>query len=278
MLDRWIGRQGVSSVGRGRATAPLDLQPEIHLLGLTLQTFGLMFGLGFIAAGAVLARRLKELSLTPDWAYEIIFAGLVGGFVGARLWFIVDDWDDAKDDLLGSVFSGTGLVWYGGAIGGALAVIGWARWRQMDGVTLIDMCAPALALGYAIGRVGCQLSGDGDYGEPSDLPWAMAYPEGTVATTDEVHPTPIYETLAMGLAALGLWRLRDRLRPTGVFGLYLALAGLERFLVEFVRRNEPSFAGLTTAQLVSLAMIAVGGAMLARLARAGGLRANPAAT
>ena len=95
-----------------------------------------------------------------------------------------------------------------------------------------------LAIGYAIGRVGCQLSGDGDYGMHSDLPWAMAYPDGTVPTTDEVHPTPVYETLAMGIVALVLWRLRDRFAPGVLFGLYLMIAGIERFLVEFIRRND----------------------------------------
>jgi phosphatidylglycerol:prolipoprotein diacylglycerol transferase len=119
-----------------------------------------------------------------------------------------------------------------------------------------------LAVGYAIGRVGCQLSGDGDYGIASDLPWAMAYPDGTVPTTESVHPTPVYETLAMGLAGLFLWRLRDRVAPGVLFGLYLVIAGIERFLVEFVRRNEEVVAGLTQAQLIALAMLALGAGIL----------------
>jgi phosphatidylglycerol:prolipoprotein diacylglycerol transferase len=118
--------------------------------------------------------------------------------------------------------------------------------------------------------VGCQLSGDGDYGEASDLPWAMAYPEGTVATTEEVHPTPVYETVAMGLVALVLWRMRDRFAPGVLFGLYLILAGFERFLVEFIRRNDAVAAGLTLAQLVSIAMVAGGAALL--LTRRGAAR------
>ena len=87
------------------------------------------------------------------------------------------------------------------------------------------MAAPGLALGYAIGRIGCQLSGDGDYGEPSDLPWAMSYPDGTVPTDQDVHPTPVYETLAMGLVAWLLWQWRDRFRPGILFALYLLLSG-----------------------------------------------------
>jgi phosphatidylglycerol:prolipoprotein diacylglycerol transferase len=111
--------------------------------------------------------------------------------------------------------------------------------------------------------VGCQLSGDGDYGTQSDLPWAMAYPDGTVPTTDEVHPTPVYETLAMGLAGLVLWRLRDRVAPGMLFGLYLIFAGVERFLVEFIRRNEEVVVGLTQAQLIALAMLALGAGIVA---------------
>ena len=128
-------------------------------------------------------------------------------------------------DLLGNIFSGAGLVFFGGLIGGAVGVLLWARWRGWLGWELLDSAAAPIAIGYAVGRIGCQLSGDGDYGEPSDLPWAMAYPEGTVPTTDEVHPTPIYETLTMGLVTLLLWHLRDRLAPGVLFGLYLILAG-----------------------------------------------------
>ena len=227
-----------------------------------IKTFGLMFGLAFVAAGMVLARRLKEQGRQPDLAYEIIFAGLVGGVAGSRLWWFFENYDDNKSDVLGNLFGGSGLTWYGGAIGGAAAVIFWAGRRGVRGLGLLDLCAPSLALGYAIGRVGCQLSGDGDYGEPWDGPWAMAYPEGVVATDVPVHPTPIYETLAMGLAAYVLWRLRDRMAPGRLFALYLVLAGAARLLVEFVRRNEAVLAGLTTAQLVSVAMLAAGAAWL----------------
>jgi phosphatidylglycerol:prolipoprotein diacylglycerol transferase len=141
-------------------------------------------------------------------------------------------------------------------------VILWARWRGWLTAQMLDATSIALALGYAIGRIGCQLSGDGDYGTASDLPWAMAYPEGTVPTTEEVHPTPVYETVAMGTVAFVLWHLRDRFAPGVVFGLYLVLAGTERLLVEIIRRNDSVVAGLTLAQLVSLAMMALGAAVL----------------
>nr|MDQ6916150.1 prolipoprotein diacylglyceryl transferase [Actinomycetota bacterium] len=199
------------------------MQPEIHVLGVSLKTFGITFALAFVAIGVVIARRLRELGKPAEWAYEITLAALLGGLVGARLYFVVQNYDDVKHDLLGNLFSGSGLVWYGGLLGGAIAVAAWAWWRGMLGVGLLDLCATPLAVGYAIGRVGCQGSGDGDYGKPWDGPWAMAYPHGTVPTTHTVHPTPIYETVAMGLIAIVLWRLRDRLRPGLLFALYLVL-------------------------------------------------------
>jgi phosphatidylglycerol:prolipoprotein diacylglycerol transferase len=252
------------------------MQPEIHLGGLTLQTFGISFALAFIAAGALIAVRLREWGKPPDWAYELIIAGLVGGIVGARLDFLLENYDSVKNDLLGNLFSGAGLVWYGGAIGGAIGVALWARWRGMLNAALLDLCAPSLALGYAIGRIGCQLSGDGDYGRAWDGPWAMSYPNGTEPTTETVHPTPIYETLAMGLVAYALWRLRDRFQAGVLFALYLVLAGGERFVVEFIRRNDELLLGLTQAQLISLAMMAAGGAWLAVKANRGSLARAPA--
>ncbi len=248
------------------------MYPEISIGPVTLQTFGLMFGLGFIAAGAVIARRFGELGKPPDWAYEMAFAALVGGLVGARVDFLIENWSDVSDDLLGNLFSGSGLVWYGGAIGGALAVMLWAHFRGLLSLALLDLAAVPLALGYAIGRVGCQLSGDGDYGKAWDGPWAMAYPDATVPTDTPVHPTPIYETLVMGTVAIVLWRLRDRFRPGILFALYLVCAGLERFLVEFLRRNDAVALGLTQAQFLSIAMIAAGSVWIAVIANRGPLR------
>jgi phosphatidylglycerol:prolipoprotein diacylglycerol transferase len=239
------------------------VQPEIDLLGLPVKTFGLCFALAFLAAGALLTRRFRELRWPGDQATEALLAALVGGLVGARAYWLLDNWSDAKGDLVGSLFGGSGLTWYGGALGGALAVIAWALWRGRFSARLLDAAAPSLALGYAIGRVGCQVSGDGDYGRASDLPWAMAYPDGVVPTTEAVQPTPIYETLSMGLAALLLWSLRDRLPAGALFGLYLVLAGLERFVVEFWRRNPDVDLGLTTAQVTSLGMLVVGAALAA---------------
>jgi phosphatidylglycerol:prolipoprotein diacylglycerol transferase len=251
------------------------MKPEIHLLGISIKTFGVMFALAFIACGALVARRLRELDKPVDWAYEIVFAALLGGVVGARGYYLIQNYDQVKHDLLGNIFSGSGLVWYGGAIGGAIGVLAWMRWRRTLELRMLDMCATALALGYAIGRIGCQVSGDGDYGIRSSLPWAMGYPHGTVPTPPgvRVQPTPIYETVAMCLLAYLLWHVRDRVRPGVVFALYLVGSGLERFLVEFIRRNSEVLAGLTAPQLESIGLCVVGLVWLAALLRRGGTAA-----
>jgi phosphatidylglycerol---prolipoprotein diacylglyceryl transferase len=242
----------------------LAVQPELDIGPITLQTFGLMLGLGFVVAGIAAGRYLKELGKPVDWAYEMVFASLVGGIVGARLWWVVENWSEASDDILGNLFSGSGLVFFGGALGGAIAVLLWAWWRNWLTLQMCDVAAVPLAAAYAIGRIGCQLAGDGDYGIAWDGPWAMAYPDGTVPTTEEVHPTPVYETLVMGAVAVLLWRWRHRWRPGTLFALWLVAAGLERFLIEFIRRNDEVFVGLTQAQLIALGMLAAGGIWLWR--------------
>jgi phosphatidylglycerol:prolipoprotein diacylglycerol transferase len=239
--------------------------PEIHLGPLTIQTFGICFAVGFLVAAGIIGRRFRELGEPPEWTWEMTFSIMVGGLVGARLDYVLENWDKVSGNLLGNLFSGSGLIWYGGVIGGAVGGLIWAWRRGWLGWQLPDLACIPLALGYAIGRCGCQLSGDGDYGIHSSLPWAMAYPKGTVPTDVKVHPTPVYETLSMGIVALILWNLRDRLTGGRLFALYLVLAGTERFLVEFIRRNEAVVLGLTLPQVVSLLMVAFGVALAARL-------------
>ncbi len=224
-----------------------------------IQTFGVMFALAFLACGAMAARRFKELGKPADWAYEVVFAALIGGLIGARAYYLVEHPDEFG---FSGVFGGSGLTFWGGAVGGAIGVLIWGRWRGFLNGHLLDMGGIGLAIGYSIGRIGCQLSGDGDYGVASDLPWAMAYPDGTVPTTEEVHPTPVYETLAMGLVAWLLWRWRDRFAPGVVFAFYLIAAGVERFLVEFVRRNSDAAIGLTAPQLEALVALFLGAIVL----------------
>lgn len=237
--------------------------PSIDLGPITIQVFGLCVALAFLAAGALVRQRFREWGWDEDWAYEGTGAALAGGIVGARLWWALTDLSAFGEDPFGRLVGGSGLTWYGGAIGATLAVAAWARWRKMRPWSVAAAAVPAVALGYALGRIGCQISGDGDYGIPSSVPWAMAYPDGVVPTTQEVHPTPIYETLWMGLVALMLWQLRDRVSERVLVALYLVGAGLERLVVEFWRRNEAVDGLLTVAQITSVVSIALGIALLA---------------
>jgi phosphatidylglycerol:prolipoprotein diacylglycerol transferase len=236
---------------------------SVHLFGrdipLAIQSFGLMVVLAYFAAGWLVVRELRRRKIQPDHIEGYPLVALLGGIVGARIYYLLEHPSSLRADFFGALFDGAGLTWYGGALGGALAVAFMARRRGQSLWSLADAFAPGLALAYAIGRIGCQLAGDGDYGPPSSLPWAMAYPNGVVPTDERCHPTPVYETLMMGLAALILWRLRLRPRRSGwLFGLYLVLAGGERWLAEWFRVRPERFAGLSTAQWISVLAVALG--------------------
>jgi phosphatidylglycerol---prolipoprotein diacylglyceryl transferase len=251
------------------------MQPSIDVLGISIKTFGLFFALNFICWGALAHRRLRELGKPVEWASEMVLVAIVGGLIGARGYYLLQNHTDLS---FGNVLGGAGLIWYGGLAGGVVAMLIWAKWRGFLELALLDLAGPCLALGYAIGRIGCQVSGDGDYGKAWDGPWAMGYPHGEVPTAPgvTVHPTPIYETLSMGLFAWALWQLRDRVRAGVLFAIYLVGAGVERFLVEFLRRNEHVLAGLTAAQLWSVGMIVVGTVWLAVVRRHSGSLLLPA--
>lgn len=253
---------------------------QFNVLGVHLQTFGIFFALNFIAWGLLAQRRFTELGWKGEWAWETVVVALAGGLVGARLYWLLANPSAFNRDPLGSLFSGSGLTWFGGLFGGVLAVYIWTRWRKIPLVEMFDIAGPCLALGYAIGRIGCQVSGDGDYGSESSLPWAMGYPDGTVPTADgvTVHPTPIYETLVMGYVALCLWRLRGKLKPGSLFALWMVASSVERFLVEFLRRNDGALIGFTQPQLWALAIGLAGGTWLVVNSRDGGLRRATEAT
>ena len=217
--------------------------------------------LALVAAGYVLRSDLERRTGRGDAALALTVAAGVGGLVGARAYWLLEHLGGPSPT---DSFSAAGFTWYGGVIGGAAAMLAVARVKQVGVVPLLGASAPALALGYAVGRVACQLAGDGTYGRASDLPWAMSYPHGEVPTTQRVQPTPVYETLTSLIIFAVLWRLRTRLSAVQLFALYLLLGGLERFLVEFVRRNGPVLVGLTQPQLFAAAMVLAGIALLAR--------------
>jgi phosphatidylglycerol---prolipoprotein diacylglyceryl transferase len=250
------------------------MRPVLFELGpLEVNSWGLMVAIALLLAGLALRSELDRLAGRGDTAYSLVLAAGVGGLVGARLYWLAEHAGDAS--LLDS-FSGSGFTWYGGVLGGAAATLVVARVRGVPLTALLGASAPALALGYSIGRIACQLAGDGTYGVPSDLPWAMSYPHGEVPTTERVHPTPVYETLASLLIFWLLWRLRRRWEPLRLFGAYLVLAGAERFLVEFIRRNDDVLLGLTQPQLFAVAMVATGALFFAARTRASAPRAMPA--
>jgi phosphatidylglycerol:prolipoprotein diacylglycerol transferase len=231
--------------------------------GFRLYSFGLMAALALIIPGLTILRPLvKRRGVQEDFAYELIVAAGVGGFVGARIYYLIENYAAVKADFWHVAIGGIGFVWYGGLIGGFLGVVAWTLVRRIPLDIIANATAPAVALGYAIGRIGCQLAGDGDYGKVSSLPWAMGYPHGTVPTPPgvRVQPTPIYEIIAMSFVAWILWRLATHYDKSGwwTFGWFLVLSGVERFLVEFVRRNPVWFAGLTQPQWLSVGSVVIG--------------------
>lgn len=254
--------------------------PVILRLGpITIHSYGLMMALGLIAADIVLGSECRRRGYSPDLGNAIVVWGAIGGIAGSRIYDVLDQWPDYAAHPWSIIFSGAGFVWYGGLIGGIIATAIVARHYGVPFLTVTDMCAPALILGQALGRIGCQLSGDGDWGLPSTLPWAMAYPKAivgwnsqSVLTLDKygnlvsgyfpgvrVHPAPIYETVLYVGIFLVLWSLRKRPHREGqLLYLYLILAGAARFLVEILRINPRVLFGLTEAQLISGAMIVIG--------------------
>ncbi len=210
------------------------MYPTIVDFGLvSVHSFGLMMATAFIASGFVIQHELKRRGFVPDVAGMLIGAAAVGGFIGAKIYAVLLDGQITFAEL----FSTSGWVWYGGFIGGCLGVLLVIVRSPNPTLATIDIVAPVVLLGYGIGRIGCLLAGDGDYGPPSDLPWAMAFPNGTVPTDVPVHPTPIYETL-MSFTFFGLlWsqRLKWESFQGLLFGMSPILLGVERFIAEFWR-------------------------------------------
>lgn len=262
-------------------TEALPLNFQLGPINVT--GFGITMMLAFLVGGWLVEREVRRRGFASDYSGDIVMGALIGGIVGAKLWFVALHGID-------SLFSRSGLVYYGGFVGGALGVIlnGWRRRVPIRWTA--HLVAPALAAAYAVGRVGCYVVGD-DYGRPTALPWAVAFPEGSPRTFAgvlreqfgvsipadvpdtallAVHPTQLYEVGAMLLVFALLWRWRTRLLGTGwLFGAYLVFAGVERFLVEILRAKDDRFvAGLTLAQLTSIALVVIGATVWSRLASA----------
>jgi len=231
--------------------------PILFKIGpLTINSFGVMAMLAFLIPTLILRKEVTRYGFDPDLANGIAIAAMIGGFFGARLYFLAERWHNVIAHPSAYLFSGAGLVWYGGLFGGAAAVIWYLHRRQVSIPLITDIAAPLLALGQVFGRAGCFLSADGDYGPPTDVPWAMSFPHGLVPTDKLVHPTPLYDMLILFIIFLVLWRLRQRELPTGMkFSFYLIFLGIGRIITEFWRNTAKILWGLTAAQMISIALI-----------------------
>jgi phosphatidylglycerol---prolipoprotein diacylglyceryl transferase len=232
--------------------------PFIHLGHFNLPTFGLMLWLAAVAAAFVMDRNFKRAKISAD-AIGMVAIAVVAGVIGAKLWHVIDTPSEFSDQGWRVLWDSAGFAWFGGLVFGLLALI-IQGWRSHIGcLKILDLAAPAGAIGYGIGRIGCFLSGDGCYGLPTSLPWGMSFPNGIEPTLIRVHPTPLYELVAALVIGGWLWARGSKLRPTGeIVGEYLLLSGLARFLVEFVRRNPKILWGLSNAQLASAGSVVVG--------------------
>ncbi len=235
---------------------------SVFSVPIGIHSYGVMLATAFITCSLMMQRELNRRGFQGDIATTIIVAGAIGGIIGAKIYFI---FLDGKIEM-SEIFSPSGLVWYGGLIGGSAAAAWVIRRSPNPFLPTVDIMGPLVLLGYGIGRIGCLLAGDGDYGPPSDVPWAMTFPNGTVPTNELVHPTPIYETL-MSVTFFGiLWSQRRRFASIQglLFGASLVALAVERFIAEFWRLTPkafpatPSLSWLTSPQLVSLMLFGFG--------------------
>src|SRR5258706_9285079 len=258
--------------------------PFLHIGSLPIPTYGLMVAIGMLVAAYLLQfdiNRHRAVFLEhgyfkdPDEKNQgdeaFLIIGIIGvsGLIAARLYSVLEN----PRELLANpavLISQYGFTWSGAVLSTLIEMVLLARHFQIPVLKFMDLCAPPAALGYGIGRIGCLLSGDGDYGIPTSLPWGMSFPNGIVPTTDRVHPTPIYEFLAGVIIAAYLWRMATKAANGAgshgeIISSYLIWTGVARFLVEFIRINPRVFYGLTNAQVVSLLSIVAGAILLLRV-------------
>jgi phosphatidylglycerol:prolipoprotein diacylglycerol transferase len=245
------------------------MQPVLHIAGVDFHTYGLMVGLAFVTGyilGEIDIRRAGIHMSMSVLIPALILGGLLGGHIDNVL---VHSSLSGHINLAALLDFGHGYTYFGGLMGGAIGMALVCRYyrvpflRVLDGGYIVSIC-------YAVGRIGCLLSGDGDYGIPTSLPWGMSFPHGTVPTTLSVHPLPLYEAAYATAIFLLLWPQGRRgiygKHPMGyIFASVLCLTGVCRFMTEFVSRNIKVAFGLTEAQLVSLGMILLGAIFFATL-------------
>lgn len=229
-----------------------------EVLGFPIHSYGVSKAAAALVAAYLLSREFRRLGWNPDRAWSIALTATVVGFIGGKLYYLAEHVGSLSPHSFGS----SGFTWYGGLIAGVVTVVVMARRYELPLGQLAGVAAAPLSFAYGIGRIGCFLAGDGSYGQPSDLPWAVAFPNGTMPTMVPVHPAALYEALFALVLGGVLWAVRMRWAPLTVFGLYAVLSGAARFLVEEIRLNEEVLFGLTQPQLWSLVLIAIGVACL----------------
>lgn len=245
--------------------------PYLHLGPVNLPTFGLMLWVAAVAAAFLVDRAFKRARIDAD-AVGMVAIAVVLGIVGAKLWHVLDTPSEFHEIGWRALWDQAGFAWYGGLLFGIAALV-YQGWKAKIGaIRILDLAAPAAAIGYGIGRIGCLLSGDGDYGiavQPVHFlvwtfhPWGMSFPHGLVPVYVPVYPTPIYELIAGLLIGWWLWRRLDKPHAVGaILGRYLVLTGLARFLVEFIRRNPKVLWGMSNAQLASAGTVVAGAGMI----------------
>ena len=239
--------------------------PVLFRIGsLDITSFGVMVALGALAGLWVFRRELARSGL-PEAAMDAAVYGLVGGLLGAKLLYVFEHLDESS--FLALFLDRGGMSWFGGFAGGLLAGFITIRAKRWPLMAVLAAATPALAIGQLLGRIGCFLVGD-DYGHPTSLPWGVAFPEGLPPTTERVHPTQIYEAIFLGFFAWALIRWRRRgLSDRTVLGRYFLGVGAFRFALEFVRVNTRVLGPLTVAHIFSLAVVALGLALLVRTSR-----------
>jgi phosphatidylglycerol:prolipoprotein diacylglycerol transferase len=236
--------------------------PFIHIGRFSIGTFGIMLWLAAVCACWVLHRNFRRWKIDAD-AIGIVALSTVAGVIGAKLWHVLESPQVLLENPWGTLLDRAGFAWFGGLVLGILALLWQSKGAGLSRLGMLDLAAPAAAVGYGVGRLGCLTSGDGDYGIPTNLPWGMSFPNGLVPTPPgvKVHPTPIYELIAALLIAWFLWK-RGRPstgRPAGeITGEYLVLSGLARFLVEFIRINPRIYWGMSNAQVASIGSVLAG--------------------
>ncbi len=249
--------------------------PYLHIWRLSVPIFGLMLWLAAVAAAFVMDRSFRRARITAD-AVGMVAVAVVAGIVGAKLWHIIDTPIEFREMGWSVLWDSAGFAWFGGLVFGISALVFQGWWAKIGALRTLDLAAPAAAIGYGIGRIGCFLSGDGCYGiaiRPVHLlsftfhPWGMSFPNGIEPVFVPVYPTPLYE-LAAGLLIGGWlwWRAGKRHRTGAILGQYLLLTGTSRFLVEFIRRNPKVLWGLSNAQLAGAGSAVAGILLIAWLA------------